>query len=156
MATTHQDVKDALWALGVELRHKRTSWLMRLVGALLGIVGMDFGRYWTTVGPRVIYAPDHVDLNNLAPHYTVILHELVHINQARSWPVLWQLSYLLIPVPIGLAWFRWHWEREAYLVDIRMGRLSIEEVVTALWRYGWCWPKPLMRAHFIRRLPHGW
>ena len=152
MATTHEDVKDALWALGVEVRHKRTSWLMRTLGVVLGLVGIDFRRFWTTIGPSVIYAPDHVNLDDLAPHHTVILHELVHIGQARRLPVLWQLSYILLPVPFGLAWFRWRWEREAYLIDIRKGRRSIEDVVTVLWsKYGWCWPRSWMRRWFLSR-----
>jgi hypothetical protein len=77
----------------------------------------------------------------------------VHIEQARRWPVFWQLSYLLLPLPFGFAWFRWHWEREAYLVDLRAGRLTVDEVVETLWsNYAWTWPKPWMRRWFEREL----
>lgn len=145
-------IADTLALRSVEVRHKRTSRLMRVLTTVLGIFGLDFGRFWTTIGSFVIYAPDDVDLGDLEPHATIIRHELVHIDQARRFPGFFQLSYLLLPLPFGLAYFRWVWERRAYLVDIEAGRLSIEEAVTTLWsRYGWCWPRPWMRRWFLAR-----
>lgn len=146
-------VNDALRWAGVEVRHKSTSYLMRVLTVVLGWVGLDFNRFWTTVSRRVIYAPNHVDLSDLERHRVIIQHELVHIRQARRWPVLFQVSYLLLPLPVGLAWFRFYWERHAYLVDIHAGRLTVEDVVQTLWsNYGWVWPKPWMRRWFERKL----
>ena len=65
--------------------------------------------------------------------------------------MLWQVAYLLLPLPIGLAWFRWASERRAYLVQLRAGA-SVDATVETLWsRYGWCWPRPWMRTCAITR-----
>ena len=45
-------------------------------------------------------------------------HELVHVRQWRRWHVLFWIGYLLLPLPIGLAWCRWRFEREAYLEEL--------------------------------------
>lgn len=153
VGTRAETLRETLDLLGVEVRHKSTSRLMRFLTWLFGVFNRDFGRAWTTIGPRVIYAPDGTDLARLDRHEVTILHELVHIGQARRWPVWFQLSYLLVPVPIVFAWFRWRWEREAYLVTLRARRGTIEQVVQVLWRgYGWCWPRPWMRRWFEREL----
>lgn len=142
---------DELEAAGVRVRHKRDSLVCRVLSWFLGY--WFWTRAWTTLGPRTIWAPPHVDLSRLDVYETIIRHELVHIRQARRWPLVWQLSYVLLPLPVGLAWFRWRWEREAYLVQLRARTMSIDEVVDALWRhYGWCWPRAWMRRWFARRV----
>lgn len=148
-------IVEELRERGVTVKTKDKSRLMRLIGVVLGLFGLDFNRFWTTIGPRTIYAPvgTRLTAGELQRQRVIIEHELVHIGQARRWPGWFQLSYLLLPLPFGLAYFRWVWERRAYLVDIRAGRLSIEEVVDTLWAsYGWCWPRPLMRRWFEREV----
>lgn len=142
-----------LAAAGVRVRLKAESRLMRVLGWLLRLIGVrDFMmRFWTTIGPRTIWAPAGVSLAHLEAYALTIRHELVHARQARRWPVVFQVSYLLLPLPFGLAWFRWRWEREAYLVQLRAGAMTVDEVVDTLWRnYGWCWPRAWMRAWFKR------
>ena len=141
-------IQDRLDAMGVRVSHKRSSWMMRFIGLILPAAFST--RFWTTVSGWHIHAPNGADLKALEKYESIILHELVHIRQARRFPGHWQLSYLLLPLPIGLAWFRWLWEREAYLVNIRAGTMSAEDVVQTLGsvNYFWSWPRPWMRRWF--------
>ncbi len=144
-------VSDELNALGVRVRHKSESRLMCLLGFFLGARFMSHS--WTTISGRTIWAPDRTRLDMLSVYAVIVRHELVHVKQARRLPLLWQLSYALLPVPFLFAWFRWRWEREAYLVNLRAHTTTIETVVNTLWSvYGWCWPKPLMRRWFWRQM----
>lgn len=113
----------------------------------------------TTIGNR-IYVPLSWwtvadDLTKLA----VIKHELVHVTQYKKFgfgnPMLglvpYWLVYLLLPLPLGLAYFRYLIERPAYLKGI----LTLKEyggdyqselnhavdVLTGS-SYGWAWPFP--------------
>ena len=65
--------------------------------------------------------------------------------------LLW-FSYLLMPLPFGLAWFRFRWEREAYLIQIAHAQdreREITRVVDTLWYgYGRPWPRRWMRRWF--------
>ena len=127
---------------------------MRLIGALLRAVGNDrfMECYWTTLA-RTIYFPRGV--TDPLEHREALEHELVHVRQWERWGVYLWLTYLFLPLPFGLAWFRWRWEREAYLVQIANARdpqCEIERVVAVLWAgYGWPWPKPWMRRWFEKQ-----
>ncbi len=137
----------------ITVRSKRDSALMKFISFFIGKKFLT--NFWTTIGPNTIWAP--IDTSILDPAQwaeakTVIEHELVHTRQARSLPVLWQLAYLLFPLPFLFAWGRWASERAAYLVNLEAGTHTVEQVVDILWRhYGWCWPKPLMRRWFAKR-----
>jgi len=128
---------------------------MRFLGALLVVVGNRrfVSHYWTTLG-RTIWYPTTVD--DPYRYVTLIRHECVHVSQWRKWNVLFWLTYLMLPLPIGLAWFRWRWEREAMLVNIRAAydpAREIERCVNALWReYAWTWPKKRMRKWFLEHV----
>lgn len=150
----------------VEVVRKDKSWLMRAIGFFLGAWFME--RAWTTISPWRIYYPTTLDsfwVGRSPAEGLVIEHESVHIRQARRWPVLWQLSYLLAPVPVLLAWFRWRWEREAYLVQLYASAATPAELAETLWRrYAWPWPKAWMVRWFderakeeaIRRIESAW
>ncbi len=83
-------------------------------------------RYYTTIGP-VIGVPTGWEESSAAHRYSVLLHERHHVGQFRkgglgsAWlgilPV--GIAYLLLPLPMGFAWCRWRFEREAYAVGIR-------------------------------------
>lgn len=84
-------------------------------------------------------------------------HELVHVQQFQPWYGPWWviLFNFLLPLPILFSG-RWFIERRAFLLGIRQEIFEVEQVVDALWtQYGWCWPKPLMRAWFIKHLKEG-
>jgi len=142
----------------VKLVPKTSSTLMRSCGLLLRAVGnrVFLERYWTTLG-RTIYYPTRV--TDPLSHPVVLEHELVHVRQWERWGVLMWVSYLLLPLPIGLCWFRFRWEREAYLVDLahapdRDREREIERIVDSLWfGYGFPWPRPWMRSWFRQALP---
>ncbi len=106
---------------------------------------------WITLGSR-IYHPDDVRPSD---EPEIVAHELVHVGQWRRWGPLFGIAYLLLPVPIGLAWCRWWSEREAYRVQLAV-HPTLEEVdrlVMNLWTaYGWPWPRTWMRRWFRREL----
>jgi hypothetical protein len=145
-------VRAAIDAAGATLRSKRGSPLMAVLSYLFPWRAWFLRSAWTTIG-RTIYAPVWVDVEgNLEPYRTIIGHELVHVAQWRRWWVLLWLGYLLLPLPVGLAWCRWAAEREACLVQLRAGA-DIDAIVDVLWRrYGWPWPRCLMRRWFRRAM----
>lgn len=147
-----EPVRAALASAGARLRSKRGSALMALLSLLLPWRAWFLRHAWTTIG-RTIYAPVWVDVAGpIGAYREIIEHELVHVAQWRRWWILFPLSYLLLPLPIGMAWCRWRWEREAYLVQIRAGA-TVDAVVDTLWRrYGWPWPRAWMRRWFWRAL----
>jgi hypothetical protein len=116
-------------------------------------------RFWTTVGKKIYY-PTYVQ-NPLDPAFAKTLaHEFVHIDQFGKRPDWWMLFlYLLVPVPMLLSYYRWKFERAAYLKAIQdayaesgyYGDAYLEAVVEVLWTgYGWPWPKPWMRKWFLK------
>lgn len=147
------DIERELNAQRVRLVAKRDSRLMRVLGLLLCAVGTrGFNeRFWTTLG-RTIYYPTSV--HDPFAHPVVLEHELVHVQQWRRWGLFLWISYLLLPLPIGLAWFRFRWEREAYLVQLARApdrEHEIERIVDVLWfGYARPWPRSWMRRWFLR------
>jgi hypothetical protein len=139
----------------VRLVAKAESRLMRACAWALRPLGnrVFMARYWTTIGSTIYYPACVAD--PLA-HAVVLEHELVHVRQWRRWGVLMWLSYLLLPLPIGLCWFRFRWEREAYLVELAHAtdrEREITRIVDALWfGYAFPWPRPWMRRWFERTL----
>jgi hypothetical protein len=133
---------------------KSESRLMRILGKFMPKRFMT--HMWTTIGYKVYYPTSVV--NPLNESYDdVRTHEFIHIMQYANWGFLFWLSYLLLPVPVLFAWFRWYWEREAYDVQIAKcadweRKVYIDFVVKSLWdSYAWTWPKPLMRRYFYRK-----
>ena len=146
-----EDIAARLKAHRVKLIAKSQSPLMRIIDRLLRLIGNRhfIDHYWTTIARRVYYPTLVTD--PLA-HGDVLEHELVHVRQWARWNLLFWFTYLLVPLPFGLAWFRWYWEREAYLIQLRRAsdrNQEIERIVHALWTdYGWTWPRPWMRRWF--------
>lgn len=138
----------------VSFRPKSASQTLRLIGVLLRALGNErFPYRWTTIG-RTIYYPK--DVRHPPAHPRAVEHEFVHVRQWERWgPLLW-VSYLLLPLPIGLAWCRWRWEREAYLVELAAHdnkSAALDRIVQALWSgYAWPWPRSWMRRWFRRQL----
>lgn len=144
-------ITDVLAVLDVTVLRKDESRFMRFLGALLG---PDFmSRFWTTVSAHTIWAPVDADLSDLAQHEVPILHELVHVRQIRRWWYFFHIAYVALPIPFLFAWCRWAFEREAYLVNLRMDYQTVDYVVETIWRnYGWCWPRTWMRRWFRKQL----
>ncbi len=138
----------------VHFRSSHESLFMSFAGLFMRLLGQkDFlRRVWLTLG-RTIYHPSFVDDPYAYPG--TVEHELVHVRQWRKYGPLFGLAYLLLPLPLGLSWFRWYFEREAYLVQLRIcpDEAEVERLVEVLWRgYGYPWPRPWMRSWFRRKL----
>jgi hypothetical protein len=104
---------------------------------------------WTTIG-KTIYYPITVS-NPRDPRFEgVVEHEFIHLRQFEKWGiVLMGLAYVCLPMPFLFSG-RWFIEREAYLHDIKTGRLTLEAAVQLLWKaYAYPWPRTLMRKWFV-------
>ena len=147
----------------VQIRPKSASRLMRIIAWFCSIrwfwwraINPHFMDKYTTTIARTIYyraawEPFKLDDDaTLKHHATTMEHEFVHVRQYEKWRWLFLISYVLFPLPIGLAWFRWRFEREAYLVNMRAGR-SVAHCVEALWQYGWPWPRAWMHRWFTTK-----
>lgn len=130
--------------------------------------GKNLLKNYTTTVANTIYFPlgwtaENADDND----YITLCHELRHIEQYRSLGfgsakigfILFLILYLLLPLPIGLAWFRYMFEREAYLEGYNAARRlglspKIDYYVDILSgvSYFWAWPfKFLIRRWFLQR-----
>jgi hypothetical protein len=145
-----------LEAAGVRLITKDQVWHQRAIGALLRVFtlgGQDMyvERYVTTIRRSIYLTPDW-EQRSVEDRYATLRHERVHLEQFRRWGVvLMGVAYLLLPLPVGLAWFRMRWEREAYEETVRTwfelgGRAATDRLrahVIAQFTgpaYAWMWP----------------
>ncbi len=155
---------DALVAaLGVEIPgfrvvRKDRSRLHRAIHCALFAV--TFGRmrsyldsYQTTIGRTVYVTSDWDDWDD-DHRYVTLRHEAVHLRQFRTYTLPGMaLLYVLLPLPMGLAYFRARFEMEAYAESIRAAaevwgadhprgdayRRHIIDQFTGP-SYGWMWP----------------
>ncbi len=132
-----------------------------------GLIGLTFGQmrdyldnYHTTVGQTVYVTGDWAN-RDPDSRYITLRHERVHMRQFRRFTLLGMaVLYLLVPLPIGLAYFRARFEKEAYAESMRAacelhGRDHIEadryrERILRQFcgpSYLWMWP---FRGHLNR------
>ena len=160
MADRYATYLEALRAEFPRLRivRKDRSRLHRAIHVAL--VALTFGRmrsyldsFQTTIGATVYVTPDW-DERDPDERYVTMRHEAVHLRQFRrlSLPVM-AVLYLLVPLPMGLAYFRARFEQEAYAESIRAAAevwgpayprrpeyraYIISQFLGA--SYGWMWP----------------
>jgi len=137
---------------------KDRSRLHRLIDRVLVVV--TFGQmrtyldgYQTTIGNTVYVTSDWDDWDP-DRRYVTLRHEAVHLRQFRKYtlPVM-AVLYVLLPLPLGLAYFRARFEQEAYAESIRaaaevwgpvkpQGAAYREHVIAQFTgpSYGWMWP----------------
>jgi hypothetical protein len=124
-----------------------------LVGITFGGMRSYLGSYQTTIGSTVYVTPDW-DERDSDTRYVTLRHEAIHLRQFRKYTLPGMaLLYILLPLPMGLAWFRARFEKEAYAETIRAaaevyGRdypratayrsYIIDQFVGP--SYGWMWP----------------
>jgi len=150
---------------GFRIVRKDQSKLQRWIDVALKIVTIGrmrdyLGSYQTTIGKTVYVTPDWDDLDP-DRRYVTLRHEAVHLRQFRSLtlPVMVVL-YLIVPLPMGLAYFRARFEKAAYAETIRASAEvwgatyarggELREHVIAQFigpSYGWMWP---FRRHLER------
>jgi hypothetical protein len=109
--------------------------------------------YQTTIGRTVYVCCDWDDLP-AAQRYITMRHERAHLRQFRRYTLpLMALLYVLLPLPVGLAWFRARFEKEGYAETIRAAAEvhGLDHVTRPAFRdyivsqftggaYGWMWP----------------
>lgn len=97
-------------------------------------------RYYTTIGPY-IGVPVEWHRSSVDSRIAILEHELIHIRQCKALGFgsvwlglpLFGFLYLLCPLPFGLAWFRYRFEREAYAHGIKVQlRLAKESAAAAI------------------------
>jgi hypothetical protein len=143
---------------GFRIVRKDRSALHRAIHKFLVVV--TFGKmtsyldsYQTTIG-KTVYVTADWDQTDPDSRYCTLRHEAIHLRQFRRFTVPGMaLLYVFLPLPLGLAWFRAYFEKEAYAESIRAatevyGRhyprgthyreRIIEQFVGP--SYGWMWP----------------
>ncbi|MCG8418732.1 MAG: hypothetical protein MJE77_12410 [Proteobacteria bacterium] len=109
--------------------------------------------YQTTIGRTVYVTPDW-DCRDADDRYVTLRHERVHLRQFRRYTLIgMSFAYLLLPLPLGLAYCRARLEWEAYEETMRAAAslFGIEHVRGPAFRnriieqftgpsYGWMWP----------------
>ena len=143
---------------GFRIVRKDRSRLHRAIHYALCV--LTFGRmrsyldsFQTTIG-RTVYVTADWDDRDETDRYVTLRHEAVHLRQFRTYTLPGMaLLYVLLPLPMGLAWFRAHFEKQAYAESIRAAaevwgpayprraeyrRYVIEQFTGAA--YGWMWP----------------
>jgi len=98
--------------------------------------------YVTTLG-HTIYVPDDFDDWPSAQAAEILRHEAVHVAQFERYGwLLMILLYGVLPLPVGLAYFRARFEMEAYEETLR-AVAEIEGLAAAR--------DPSLRAQIVRR-----
>ncbi len=124
-----------------------------LIGVTLGQMRTYLDSFQTTIG-RTVYVTADWDEWMPDERYVTLRHEAVHLRQFKKYtlPVM-AVLYVLLPLPMGLAYFRARFEQEAYAETIRAAaevhgvgyasgaehrKYVIEQFMGA--SYGWMWP----------------
>ena len=137
----------------IKLKPRSSFWLTRFLNRF------GAGSMWMTF-KDTIYYPDAIEDPYMFPEF--IEHEKVHIKQYEKYGTfLFLFLYLLFPLPIFFAYFRWKFEREAYLVQAKMyieekratPEYISESISKSLWNhYFFTWPRALMKKWLLKQL----
>jgi hypothetical protein len=157
----------------VRVTNKREKyWLWRCMDVALKILTLgkkkNFLTECTTTFGRTVYFPvDWTPETSDDLDIVILHHELVHVSRIRDlggeggaiYGMFWFiLAYLFLPFPIGLAWFRYKWEREAYRKSVFIAESLGYKVDTEIFvqllsgpDYFWAWPfKKRIRKWFSK------
>jgi hypothetical protein len=124
-----------------------------LVAITFGGMRRYLDTFQTTIGSTVYVTADWDDWEP-DRRYVTLRHEAIHLRQFRKYTLPGMaLLYVLLPLPMGIAWFRAHFEKEAYAETIRAAaevygadyprrtdyrQYIIDQFVGP--SYGWMWP----------------
>jgi len=158
----HDTLEKAHREHGVTMtsKDKKLVTLWKIIDKFLKVI--TFGKmnqflthYTTTLG-RTIYRPVGWTMDNITGFdYALLCHDIKHVKQQEDlggdWfafgSFLFAILYLFVPFPIGLAYFRYKYEREAYRISwyssLEVGITPdldyyIERMTGA--PYVWAWP----------------
>jgi uncharacterized membrane protein len=178
---THKDVLNLLYEIKKVVPNFR---IVEKKGAFWSVVNflvyvLTFGKnklfnyaYITTLGPLVAVPVGWIDEAGPDEIYSVLLHEFVHLKQIKrlGFGIFWLgivpflIAYLLLPLPVGFAYCRYLFEREAYTESLRFdfemygedaAQSTIKQTVDQLstGAYGWTMPFPeVIRRYFDAKL----
>jgi hypothetical protein len=143
---------------GFRVVRKDRSWFQRaihygLTTITLGGMRQYLHSYQTTIG-NTVYVTSDWDERDPDSRYVTMCHERVHLRQFRRYSVPGMaLLYMLLPLPMGLSYFRARLEWEAYQETLRAAAevYGLECVCDPEYRdhivaqfcgpsYGWMWP----------------
>lgn len=146
-----------------EVWHQRfLDWLLKIL--TLGAQRHYLTRYTTTLGTRRIYVPTGWKEMSFASRYVVLRHEREHLRQFRRYTFVGMaLLYIFLPLPVGLSYFRYRFERAGYEETIRAARevygrgyVTDPEFQEGIVRqfttgaYGWMWPFSRQVRRWVR------
>jgi hypothetical protein len=148
---------------GFGILYKDESRLHRAIGAVLRPLNDRYLQDYTTVLFGKVAFPSRAWRARIgeAAVYEVLRHEAVHLRDARRFPLLFELSWLLLPLPTVLT-LRAYWEWRGYAESMRV-RVELGEPVDDAWidwvvarftgpDYGYMWPFPAMLRRRFRAL----
>lgn len=143
---------------GFRVVAKATARSQRVIHWLLTAVTFGQSRsylegFTTTIG-RTVWVTSDWEQMSRDSRYLTLLHERIHLRQFRRFTLVGMVFlYLFVPLPLGLAYFRARFEREAYGETIRgtAALLGADRVRDPAFRadiveqftgpsYGWMWP----------------
>jgi hypothetical protein len=152
---------------GFRVIRKDQSRFQRVISTALKIVTFGAQRryltdYQTTIG-QTVYVTSDWDALDADERYCTMRHELVHVRQFARYTVpVMAFLYLLVPLPLGLSWFRARFEKQAYAETIRasvevFGELHVrrpefaQRIVDQFTSgaYGWMWPFPAAMRRWV-------
>jgi hypothetical protein len=142
---------------GFALRKKDESRLQRAIDRALKILTLGGQRhyldqYQTTIG-RTVWVTSDWDTRPAAERYSTLRHERIHLRQFQRLGLPLMAVLYLGVLPVGLAWFRARFEKEAYEESLRawaemygpehVRRADVRAEVVSRFTgpaYGWMWP----------------
>lgn len=138
----------------------RFMWLLSKILLVLTFGSQkSFMSDYTTVIRYTVYTPEAWDLWPVYSKESLLRHERIHMRQSDKYTFpLYMVLYLLVPFPLGLAYYRAKFEKEAYTETMRLAYVRhgqsilysetyrqhfLKQFTTG--RYGWMWPflKPM-------------
>lgn len=139
---------------------KEKNFWMKLVFSLtlMRFWNPNFMESYITVMFGKVYMPQRFIGTSIG--YEVLRHELVHLRDAKKWPVLFELSYIFFPLPFIIT-FRAYWEFRAYCESLTVDAekygyvrsSTIEFIITQFTSsyYLWMFPFPnILRNAFTK------
>ncbi|HAN31088.1 MAG TPA: hypothetical protein DCQ06_05770 [Myxococcales bacterium] len=101
--------------------YKQDSLLHRIIGVLLRPFNSRYLSHYTTVLGATVWFPSRSWTEQVGDRkiYEILRHEAVHMRDARRFPLVFQISYLLLPLPVVFTARAW-WELRAYSESLRV------------------------------------
>lgn len=155
---------------GVVITKAKYRWFWRLLDRIFRLISRgkstDFMQRATTVG-HIIAFGEQVNLANVTKvEYVTLRHEITHVKQAVKLGIDAAIGvipflflYLFVPLPAWRSWFRFKFEREAFIEEYKAAKkcgwiLDINRFAEALSgpQYLYAWPKEKVREWLVKEI----